>query len=98
LLLSLFQAAEERWTAARLTGCLGRVRSHNVRLLGERMAQGRSAVLVTGGSRGIGAAIAQLAARRGCDVAVNYRSEREAAERVVTRCREAGANALACQG
>jgi NAD(P)-dependent dehydrogenase (short-subunit alcohol dehydrogenase family) len=62
------------------------------------MAQGRSAVLVTGGSRGIGAAVAQLAARRGYDVAVNFRSEREAAERVVASCREAGANAVACQG
>src|SRR3982750_2933329 len=69
-----------------------------LRLLGERMAQGRSAVLVTGGSRGIGAAVAQLAARRGYDVAVNFRSEREAAERVVASCREAGANAVACQG
>ena len=62
------------------------------------MTQGRSAVLVTGGSRGIGAAVAQLAARRGYDVAVNFRSEREAAERVVASCREAGANAVACQG
>jgi NAD(P)-dependent dehydrogenase (short-subunit alcohol dehydrogenase family) len=62
------------------------------------MARGRSAVLITGGSRGIGSAVAQLAARRGYDVAVNYRSEREAVERVVASCREAGANALACQG
>jgi NAD(P)-dependent dehydrogenase (short-subunit alcohol dehydrogenase family) len=62
------------------------------------MAQGRSAVLITGGSRGIGAAVAHLAARRGYDVAVNYRSEREAAERVAASCREAGATALACQG
>jgi NAD(P)-dependent dehydrogenase (short-subunit alcohol dehydrogenase family) len=62
------------------------------------MARGRSAVLITGGSRGIGSAVAHLAARRGYDVAVNYRSEREAVERVVASCREAGANALACQG
>ncbi len=62
------------------------------------MARGRSAVLITGGSRGIGAAVAQLAARRGYDVTVNYRSERGAAERVAASCREAGANAVACQG
>src|SRR4051812_2071344 len=62
------------------------------------MAEKRPVLLVTGGSRGIGAAVAPLAARRGHDVAVNFRSEREAAERVVASCREAGANAVACQG
>ena len=62
------------------------------------MADGRSAVLITGGSRGIGAAIAQLAAQQGYDVAVNFRSEREAADHVVANCRAAGANAVACQG
>ena len=62
------------------------------------MAEKRPVLLVTGGSRGIGAAVAQLAARRGYDVAVNFRSVREAAERVVASCREAGANAVACQG
>jgi NAD(P)-dependent dehydrogenase (short-subunit alcohol dehydrogenase family) len=55
-------------------------------------------VLVTGGSRGIGAAVAQLAADRGYDVAVNFASDHEAAERVVAGCRETGVNARACQG
>ncbi len=55
-------------------------------------------VLVTGGSRGIGAAISRLAAQRGYDVAVNYQSDRAAAERVVEECRGAGAKALATQG
>ena len=41
------------------------------------------AVLVTGGSRGIGAAVARLAAPRGYDVCVNYMSNEEAAEAVV---------------
>lgn len=41
------------------------------------------AVLVTGGSRGIGAAVARLAATRGYDVCVNYMSNEEAAEAVV---------------
>lgn len=41
------------------------------------------AVLVTGGSRGIGAAVARLAAARGYDVCVNYMSNAKAAEEVV---------------
>ena len=39
-------------------------------------------VLVTGGSRGIGAAVCRLAAREGYDVAVNYAGRAEAAEAV----------------
>jgi NAD(P)-dependent dehydrogenase (short-subunit alcohol dehydrogenase family) len=58
----------------------------------------RPVLLVTGGSRGIGAAIARLAARRGYDVGVNYRVARDEAERVVAQCREAGAQALAIPG
>ena len=58
----------------------------------------RQVVVVTGASRGIGAAVAGLAAARGFDVAINYRSEREAAERVVAQCREAGARAAAIAG
>ena len=58
----------------------------------------RPIILVTGGSRGIGAAICRLAARRGYDVAVNYRSERGAAEAVVEACRDAGAQAAAIAG
>jgi NAD(P)-dependent dehydrogenase (short-subunit alcohol dehydrogenase family) len=58
----------------------------------------RPVVLVTGGSRGIGAAICRLAASRGFDVAVNYRSERDAAEAVVAACRAAGARAEAIAG
>lgn len=39
-------------------------------------------VLVTGANRGIGAAVARLAAVRGYGVLANYRADREAAERV----------------
>src|SRR5258708_36641653 len=38
-------------------------------------------MIVTGGSRGIGAATARLAAERGYAVCVNYRSDRAAAEK-----------------
>ena len=62
------------------------------------MTSRRSIVLVTGGSRGIGAAVAQLAAARGYDVAITYRAEREAAEQVLAACRAVGAAAVACQG
>ena len=57
----------------------------------------RPLVLVTGGSRGIGAACAILAARSGYDVAVNYRSDRAAAEAVVLECRALGVEAAAFQ-
>ncbi len=62
------------------------------------MQSRRPLVLITGGSRGIGASVAQLAASRGYDVAITYRSEREAAERVVEACRASGAGAMALQG
>jgi len=54
-------------------------------------------VLVTGGSRGIGAATARLAARRGWDVAVNYTHDRAAAEAVAFDVRAAGRRALVVQ-
>ena len=40
-------------------------------------------MLITGGSRGIGAATAVMAAQRGYDVAFSYVSDREAAEAVM---------------
>ncbi|HEY4068948.1 MAG TPA: SDR family oxidoreductase [Burkholderiaceae bacterium] len=54
-------------------------------------------VLVTGGSRGIGAAAALLAARRGWAVAVNYTSDAAAARAVVARIVETGGSAIAVQ-
>ena len=54
-------------------------------------------VLVTGGSRGIGAATAWLCAQRGWAVAVNYTSDAAAANAVVERIRAAGGSALALQ-
>jgi NAD(P)-dependent dehydrogenase (short-subunit alcohol dehydrogenase family) len=52
-------------------------------------------LLVTGGSRGIGAAVAVLAARQGFDVAVNYREDERAAASIVDSVRSQGVRALA---
>jgi NAD(P)-dependent dehydrogenase (short-subunit alcohol dehydrogenase family) len=52
-------------------------------------------LIITGASRGIGAATALLAAPRGYDVCVNYKRDREAAERVVHAIEAAGARAIA---
>ena len=55
----------------------------------------RKIVLVTGASRGIGAATARLAAERGDAVCVNYRTGREAAEAVAGEIVRAGGEAIA---
>ena len=51
--------------------------------------------LITGGSRGIGAATAKLAASRGLSVCLSYLRRRDAAEAVVRDIREAGGTAIA---
>jgi NAD(P)-dependent dehydrogenase (short-subunit alcohol dehydrogenase family) len=53
--------------------------------------------LVTGASRGIGAATAALAASRGHAVCVNYVREREVAEALVEEIRRSGGSAIAVQ-
>ena len=54
-------------------------------------------VLITGGSRGIGAATALLAARQGYAVAVNYSANPLAADEVVRQIRLAGGQAMTVQ-
>src|SRR5262245_28510896 len=54
-------------------------------------------MLITGASRGIGAATARLAAKRGYDVAVNYIGNKSAADTVVADVRKEGRRALAIQ-
>ena len=57
-----------------------------------------SVMLVTGGSRGIGAATCRLAAGEGWTVVVNYTSNKAAADAVVADVNAAGAQAIAVQG
>jgi NAD(P)-dependent dehydrogenase (short-subunit alcohol dehydrogenase family) len=58
----------------------------------------RPVLLVAGGSRGIGAAVARLAGKSGYDVAVNYKSNVTAAQEVVAAVNACGGQALAIQG
>lgn len=55
-------------------------------------------VLITGASRGIGAATALLAARDGFDVAINFVKDGDAAQGIVEAVRRQGRKAVALQG
>jgi NAD(P)-dependent dehydrogenase (short-subunit alcohol dehydrogenase family) len=55
-------------------------------------------LLVTGGSRGIGAAICRLGARDGYDVAINYAGNEEAAEAVAAEVQAAGRRVITIRG
>ncbi|MCP4572750.1 MAG: 3-oxoacyl-ACP reductase FabG [bacterium] len=53
--------------------------------------------IVTGGSRGIGAAVSLELARQGCDVALTYHGRKDAADAVAAKIEELGRRALAVQ-
>lgn len=53
--------------------------------------------IVTGGSRGIGRHISLLLAKRGAEVAINYRSRQEEADATIKELEELGGRALAFQ-
>ncbi len=61
---------------------------------GSKMAK---TLLVTGGSRGLGAAVCRLAARDGYDVAFSYAGRADAAKQVVADIQKAGRKAVAIQ-
>ena len=58
----------------------------------------REAVIVTGASRGIGAAVARMVGANGLPVVVNYVKHKSAAEAVVAQIVSAGGAAVAVQG
>lgn len=58
----------------------------------------RRVMMVTGGSRGIGAATALLAAERGYDLLLTYRSETARAEATARACEAHGARVVLMQG
>jgi NAD(P)-dependent dehydrogenase (short-subunit alcohol dehydrogenase family) len=58
------------------------------------------AAIVTGASsdEGIGSECAKILASRGCNVIVNYATNRDGGEKIVAACKAAGAQAIAVQG
>ncbi|MBZ5658726.1 MAG: SDR family oxidoreductase [Acidobacteriia bacterium] len=61
------------------------------------ISQSPQVLIVTGGSRGIGAATAVLAARRGYAVVINYRQDHEAAAQTVRAIQQENGRALSVQ-
>jgi NAD(P)-dependent dehydrogenase (short-subunit alcohol dehydrogenase family) len=60
---------------------------------------GKAGVMVVpGGGRGIGAAVARLAGERGYSVAVNYAENAASASKLVTSIKDQGGNAIAIRG
>ncbi|MEI9410949.1 MULTISPECIES: SDR family oxidoreductase [unclassified Mesorhizobium] len=62
------------------------------------MSATQKVLLVTGGSRGIGAAICRLGAKAGYRVAVNYASSKAAADALVAEIKAGGGEAVAVRG
>ena len=58
----------------------------------------RETAVITGGSRGIGRAVALKLAERGCDTVINYAGNKEKAEETAALCREYGVSAVTVQG
>ncbi len=61
------------------------------------MAHTLGALVITGSSRGIGAATARLACARGYSVCINYVNDEEAADRLARELRDTGARATTCR-
>ena len=63
----------------------------------ERLMASKNVLLITGAGRGIGAATARLAAARGYDVGVNYKTDAKSAADVVAAVKAQGRKAVAIQ-
>jgi len=55
------------------------------------------AAIITGSSRGVGAAVARKLAEQGCGVVINYSQSKQQAEESAAACRAAGVEPLLCQ-
>lgn len=58
----------------------------------------RETAVITGGSRGIGRAVALKLAERDCNTVINYAGNKEKAEETAALCREYGVSAVTVQG
>src|SRR5437667_3153375 len=68
-----------------------------VRIMDQPVRDSSQVLIVTGSSRGIGAAIVRLAARRGYSVCVNYLHQKHEAGEVVSAIQHEGGRAIAVQ-
>ncbi|HAS8210133.1 TPA: SDR family NAD(P)-dependent oxidoreductase, partial [Vibrio vulnificus] len=57
----------------------------------------RKVVVITGGSRGIGAATAKLFVQKGFSVCINYKSNTEAAQALVKEIKALGGHCISVQ-
>src|SRR5690348_13072484 len=65
---------------------------------GNGMSKDGLSIIVTGSASGLGAATAQILAKGGGRVVVNYSNSKKEAEEVADLCRSAGAEVLVVQG
>ena len=67
-------------------------------MIGTQQKKVKQTAIVTGGSRGIGRAVAVRLAKNGMNLVINYRGNSAAAEETERMCRELGAEVLLVQG